>query len=245
MCDIVPDLQSRSRRMSARLCRLIAAAATALPMLGAAAQAADCRREPAPGVDWQECSKNRLMLHGSDLAGANLAGADFTSTDLANANLTGASLAKAMLVRSSLARAVADKADFTRMQSYRANFAGMSAQGASFASAEGQRADFSGANLTGADFSKAELGRAIFRDATITGTRFPYANLSRADFQGAIFEGPIDFTMAFMFLTRVEGVDLSLATGLQQWQVDMTCGDAETQLPQGLSTPTTWPCSFD
>ncbi|NEK55267.1 pentapeptide repeat-containing protein, partial [Rhizobium leguminosarum] len=47
---------------------------------------------------------------------------------------------------------------------------------------------------------------------------------------------------AFMFLTHIEGLDLSAATGLEQAQIDLACGDASTKLPVGLSAPTTWPC---
>ena len=104
---------------------------------------------------------------------------------------------------------------------------------------------FSGANLTGADFQKAELGRVNFSKATITGTSFPMANLSRAELRGTTFEGPIDFTDAFLFLARLEGLDLSKATGLQQVQIDLACGDAKTKLPAGLKAPATWPCKFE
>ena len=149
------------------------------------------------------------------------------------------------MVRASLAGAKADKANFSRLEAYRTSFAGISAQGASFASAELQRADFSQANLTGADFQKAELGRVNFGKATLTGTHFPMANLSRAELRGATFEGPIDFTDAFLFLTRIGGLDLSKATGLEQAQIDLTCGDKATKLPAGLKAPATWPCKLD
>ena len=182
---------------------------------------------------------------GSDLSDANLTDADFSSTDLREANLVGANLEKATLVRASLAGAKADKANFARIEGYRTSFAGMSAPGASFASAELQRADFSGAVLTGADFQKAELGRVNFSKANITGTSFPMANLSRAELRGATFEGPIDLTDAFLFLARLEELDLSQATGLQQLQIDLACGDAATKLPAGITTPATWPCKFE
>jgi uncharacterized protein YjbI with pentapeptide repeats len=210
-----------------------------------AAVAADCQSSPYPKIDWSECNKGMLVLSGSDLSGANLAGTDFSSTDLRNANLEGANLEKATLVRASLAGAKADKANFSRLEAYRTSFAGVSAQGASFASAELQRADFSEANLTGADFQKAELGRVNFGKATITGTSFPMANLSRAEMRGTVFEGPIDFSDAFLFLTHIGGLDLSKATGLEQAQIDLTCGDKATKLPAGLKAPATWPCKLD
>lgn len=209
------------------------------------ASAANCKGPSAPGADWSDCNKKQLMLGGIDLEGGNLANTDFTLTDLRGANLTAANLEKATLVRSSLAGARADKANFAKVEAYRSSFAGISAEGASFNSSELQRTNFSGAKLTGADFEKAELGRANFDKAVITGTRFPMANLSRATFSGSSFEGPLDFTDAFMFLTRIEGVDLSAATGLEQEQVNLTCGDSATKLPQGLTTPANWPCPVD
>lgn len=231
-------------RLPARKHTSIAAAGLLLAMLcgvGPAASA-DCRYDAGPQVNWQDCDKSMLLLSGSDLTGANLSDANLTSTDLRDTTLTGANLEKATLIRASLAGAKADKASFARIEAYRTSFAGISAQNATFASAEVQRADFSAADLTGVDFEKAELGRANFQKATITGTRFPFANLSRADFRQATFEGPIDFNMAFLFLTHIEGLDLSAATGLLQWQVDLSCGDADTRLPAGLTAPKGWPC---
>jgi len=233
------------------LCRIgVLALAASLQLAVAAsfvagpALAADCASTAAPSVDWQECDKRTLMLKGEDLAGATLVGTDLTSTDLRNANLAGANLEKATLIRSSLAGARADKANFARVEAYRTSFAGLSAKGASFASAELARADFSDADLTGADMQKAEFSRANFGEAMLTGARFTLANLSRADIHAIKFEGPIDFSGAFMFLTRIEGMDLTAATGLTQPQVDLACGDAATRLPEGLKPGPAWPCEF-
>ncbi len=209
------------------------------------AHAASCKDSASPGADWTDCNKKALMLGGSDLQRANLVNTDFTLTDLRGANLTEANLEKATLVRSSIAGATANGANFSKIEAYRCNFAGVSAEKASFVNSELQRANFSGARLTGASFEKAELGRANFDKAELTGTRFTHANLSRADLTSTRFSGPIDFHGAFMFLTRIEGVDLSEATGLEQAQVDMTCGDSSTKLPAGMSTPAGWPCASD
>ena len=209
------------------------------------AHAGDCSATAAPGLDWSDCSKRNIMISGSELEGANLYSTDFAATDLGNANLKGANLEKATLVRASLAGAKADKANFAKVEAYRSNFAGMSAEGASFSNAELQRSNFAGAKLTGANFEKAELGRADFDNAVLTGARFSLANLSRADLSHATFEGPLVFDHAFLFLTRIEGVDLSAAQGLDQKQVDLACGDAKTKLPAGLNTPGNWPCPPD
>lgn len=204
-----------------------------------------CLTAPAAAIDWRDCNKSNIVLQGGDLEGADLVGTDFSATDLREANLDAANLEGATLVRTSLAGASANKADFSKVEAYRSSFAGISAEGTSFAGAELQRSDFSQARLAGADFEKAELGRANFDKAVLTGTRFPLANLARADLSGAIFEGPLEFGRAFMFLTRIEGLDLSAASGLEQAQVDIACGDAETKLPAGLSKPANWPCAFD
>lgn len=221
---------------------LVAVAASAF---ASGVAAADCKSLPKPRTDWSDCNKRQIMLGRSNLAGSNLFNTDFTSTDLSGSDLTSANLEKATLMRASLAGARADKANFSRVEAYRGNFTGMSAEYASFASSELQRADFTGARLTGADFEKAELGRANFDKAVLTGTRFATANLSRAVLSGSEFEGPIDFSRAFMFQTRIEGVDLSAASGLTQDQIDLTCGDAATKLPAGLSAPSQWPCPAD
>jgi uncharacterized protein YjbI with pentapeptide repeats len=204
--------------------------------------AADCGSTPSPGLDWSECSKGNLMLGGNNFQSANLSSADLSATDLSNTNMAGANLEKANLVRAWFTGAKAEKANFSRIEAYRSGFSNVSADGATFASAELQRANFSGAKLTGVDFEKAELGRANFQKAVLTGTRFTLANLSRADLTGSTFEGPIVFDRAFMYLTRIQGLDLSAAVGLQQSQVDLTCGDASTKLPSGLTAPTSWPC---
>jgi hypothetical protein len=46
-----------------------------------------------------------------------------------------------------------------------------------------------------------------------------------------------------MYLTRLEGIDLSQATGLTHQQLDIACGDAGTKLPTGLERPGSWPCN--
>lgn len=204
----------------------------------------DCTASPSPGINWQNCDKTRLMLSDSDLSGADLSGGDFTSTDLGNSNLTDAKLEKATFVRASLVGSTAKGAQFSRIEAYRTNFSSMDAPGANFQNAELQRSNFKKAKLAKADFTKADMGRSQFDGADVSGVRFSLANVSRTDFRGAKFDAPVDFDRAFFFLTRIEGVDLSAATGLTQWQVDMACGDDHTALPEGLKKPKSWPCQF-
>lgn len=243
VCGVIP-VRPAWRAAAVLLWASALAASLSLTVENAAAEDR-CLTAPAPKTDWRDCNKSNVVLRGGDLTGAQLAGADFSASDLREANLNSADLQRATLVRASLAGASAQKANFAKVEAYRSSFAGIAAEGASFASAELQRSDFSKARLTGVDFEKAELGRANFDEAVLTGTSFTLANLARADFSGATFEGPIDFGRAFMFLTRIEGLDLSAAANLDQVQVDMACGDTSTKLPAGLKSPASWPCAFD
>ncbi|NTG49359.1 pentapeptide repeat-containing protein [Agrobacterium rhizogenes] len=233
----------------AALGRFAGISAAALLLASGAAQSAfagDCDNVvAAPGIDWSSCSKTNIMLPGSDLHGANLAGAHFDSTDLSNANLTSANLEKATLVRTWLKNARAEGTNFAKIEAYRSDFSNVVANDATFANAELQRAEFSGAQLANVDFQKAELGRADFDKAVLTGVNFSFANLSRATLSGVTIQGPVTFGGAFLYLTRIEGIDLSAATGLVQTQVNLACGDQTTILPPGLKAPGSWPCPPD
>jgi uncharacterized protein YjbI with pentapeptide repeats len=220
------------------VCGMVAVSATP-------SMAADCRGDAAASIDWSQCNKRLLMLGGSTLDEANLSRTDFTYTDLRNSSFKSANFEKATLIRSSLASSALNGANLTKVEAYRSDFSEADMENAKFVSAEMQRTNFTSAKLIGTDFSKAELGRADFEGATLTGTKFTKANLSRARFEGASFEGPIDFEDSFLLLTRIEGLDLSAATGLQQEQIDLACGDDKTKLPQGLTAPATWPCAVD
>lgn len=235
----------RLKKVLASLTLLAVTVVFSWTVTGRPASAAYCGSTAAPGLDWSECSKKNLMLTASELEGANLSGTDFLLTDLSGSNLNAANLEKATLVRAWLADAKAEKTNFSRIEAYRSSFKNIMAKGASFVGAELQRSDFSGADLTDADFEKAEAGRVVFKGALLTGARFSFANLSRANLRDVTFEGPLEFEQAFMFLTHIEGLDLSAAKGLKQPQIDLACGDAETKLPDGLTTPASWPCSED
>lgn len=247
--SIMEKVQGNTRFLPERMPRMRqVCVATLLALAGTAAlaidtaSAADCRSDASRGVDWQGCAKKMLLLGSSNLEDANLYDADFSQTDLRYANLKNANLEKTRLVRTSIAGAKADGADFTKAEAYRSDFSGISAVGANFSAAEMQRTNFSKSILQDANFEKAELGRTNFSITILTNARFSVANLSRANFRGALLDGKPDFGRAFMFLTRIEGVNLSTATGLSQDQLDLACGDDSTVLPAGLTRPVSWPC---
>lgn len=209
------------------------------------ALAADCNTAARPSIDWKGCDRRNLMISNSNLQNADLEDADLSLTDLHGTDLTSANLTGAKLVRASLAGAKADGANFSKVEGYRTIFSAVSAKNASFQGAELQRADFSGATLANSNFQKAELGRVNFSGARIADGVFAFANLARADFRKARLSGALDFSKAYMFLTRLEGADLSSARGLTQPQIDLACGDAKTRLPAGLKPPAAWPCKTE
>ena len=209
------------------------------------ARAADCSDSAEAGVDWQDCRKRNLMLDGSDLSDAQLSGTDFSSTDLRGTKLTKSNLSKSALARAMLDDSEAADSNFEKALGYRTSFVNADLANANFLKSEMQRADFTGAILTNANFEKSELGRVNFSDADINGTDFRYSNLARADFRTAIFETPIDFTGTYLYQTHFEGVDLSKAIGLEQWQIDLSCGNESTKLPSGITAPDSWPCAAD
>ena len=216
--------------------------ALTVPLTATKAEAGNCNADADSGVDWTDCRKRNLILSGSNLAGAKLAEADFSSTDLRRTKLEGADFTKAALARAALDNSSAANANFEKALGYRTSFANADLAGANFVKAEMQRADFANAILTDTDFSKSELARVDFSGADLNGTRFSFANLARADLRSAEFATSIDFEGAYFYQTKLEGVDLSKATGLEQWQVDMACGDDRTTLPDALARPTNWPC---
>lgn len=233
------------RRMGLFGATLVAAAAFVTADANRPAMAGSCTSGASAGVDWSDCRKRNLILDGTDLSGANLRDTDFTSTDLRRSKLEAANLSKSALIRAMFDSSTAPGANFEKALGYRTSFVGTDLSNAIFVKSEMQRANFTDANLHGANFSKSELGRADFSGADINNTVFSFSNLARADFSGAVFDTPIDFADAYLYETNLQGVDLSQATGLKQWQIDLACGDDGTVLPEGLQKPLDWDCEVD
>jgi len=222
---------------------------------------AGCGDEAAPGVDWTECDKMRLMMGAVDLSDGELVQTFFSSTDLRGAKLNEANLSLAELSNASLAgadlsgalleKAVGTRADFSAAnlsganlsaaEFSRTNFHRANLTGVNFVNSEMNRSDFTEADLTGSDMSKAELARVILRDAVIAGVPFSYSNLSRADLSGTDLDDA-ELTGTYMYLTRLDGADLSRTKGLTQYQLSLACGSTQTMLPEGLTIPEHWPC---
>ena len=203
---------------------------------------AACSDPPKAGVDWSGCAKHRLILRNTNLQGAKLASSELDSTDLAQANLSGADLSRASLDRTRLSGADLSRAKLTQVNAYRSNFSAAKFAGADLTKAELIRSNLSGADLSGVNMEKAELPRASLEGANLSGANLSSTDLARTSLVKAKLAGA-RFVKARMFLTRIEGVDLSTVVGLVQSQLDSACGNNLTKLPAGLKAPASWPCA--
>jgi len=206
---------------------------------------AGCSDTAAPGVEWNNCRKRNLIMAGFDFTGSSFKRTDLSASDLRNNNFENANFEKANLMRASLAGSKAPNSNFTGITALRTDFSRGNYKNANFQKAEISRADFSGSDLENADMSKAELSRVNFQKANLHGVNLSFSNIARADFTETSLDENLALEGAFMFLTRIEGLDLSQVKGLAQWQINMACGDDNTRLPDGFSKPKSWPCAFE
>jgi hypothetical protein len=135
--------------------------------------------------------------------------------DLRRANLGGADLSRTKgLITSNLSGSNLSGADLNEADLSVANLRDSNLSGASLKLANLQAADFFNANLTAADLDGADLRFAHLNGADLGGADLTGANLGNADLRGAV---------------------------ITQKQVDVSRGDAQTQLPTGLRMPDHWP----
>jgi uncharacterized protein YjbI with pentapeptide repeats len=205
---------------------------------------AECTDSSAPGVDWSKCDKRLLILSNQDLSKGQLARTDFGRSDLSGTKLVDAAASGATFDYARLQGADLSRAKLVKVIAYRADFSRARLVGADLNKAELPRTNFTKANLTGANLRKAELSRSTLREAQLMRANLADADLARANLKDAKLAGA-KFNNARFFQTRIEGVDLSGATGLHQRQVDAACGNAKTKLPSGLKHPASWPCPLD
>ena len=90
------------------------------------------------------------------------------------------------------------------------------------------------AELMGGNFTGADLARTVFRDAILRGADFEQADLTRANFDGADLEDA-NLTGAVLDRARFSGANLKGAQGLNQFQLESACGDANTILPDDFA----------
>ena len=202
---------------------------------------ADCFDRRAPGMDWSGCTKTNKMLHDSDFSGSRFDDAILSLSGFDNSKFKGASLVKADMTRASARNTYFEDADLSKSVGYRADFDRATLKNSIMTKSEFFRASFREANISGVDWSKSELGRVDFSAARLDKVNFRFSNLSRVVFTDARLV-EVNFYGAYTYLTHFEGVDLSRVENLSQLQIDLSCGDLKTRLPEGRWVPDTWPC---
>lgn len=206
---------------------------------------AACTDTAAPSVNWENCRKRNLIMDNFNFSGSNFTRADLSASDLRNSNFQKAMFFKTNLARASLAGSDAEGANFEGVVASRSDFSNGNYKNANFLKAEIGRSNFSSSSLENADMSKADFSRVNFFNSNLKGVNLNFSNISRANLTGVNIDENFSLEGAYMFLTRIEGLDLSASKTLKQWQIDMACGNEKTILPEGISAPDTWPCDFE
>jgi uncharacterized protein YjbI with pentapeptide repeats len=192
------------------------------------------------GAYLERARLNGAHLEGADLSKAHLEGADLIEahlerTFLGDAHLEGTLLRRAHFEGADLSRAHLERTRLDGAHLERTNFIEAHLEGARLNGAYLERARLNGAHLEGADLSKAHLERTRLNGAHLEGARLNGAHLERAHLNGAYLEG------TNLRAAHFHGADLSGAEGLTQAQIYQAFGDANTELPKGLTRPMHWP----
>jgi len=140
---------------------------------------AACTDTAAPSVNWINCRKRNLIMDNFNFSGANFTRSDLSASDLRNSNLKNTIFVKTNLVRASLSGSDAENA----------NFEGVIAS----------RTDFSKVNFKNANFLKAEVSRS----------NLSFTDISRTNLTNISIDENFTLEGSYMFLTRIEGVDLN------------------------------------
>lgn len=199
------------------------------------------------------------LLAGTRLDSANLTGADFTEarlyfTRFGRATLRGAQFHSAILDRCDLRKAdarmaVFHGADLVEGRFKEANFEHANLRSVDASESEWIQAILRHADLTDADFHFSNFAAAQMQSAVLAGTDlrqsvFVFADLTNARFERALLGSTLfyranlqgaDFKDAHFEDVDLRGADLRGVKNLTTEQLSHACGDAETQLPPGLT----------
>jgi len=194
-----------------------------------------------PSCDLSNKRLNGMKLENANFAkslfnNSNLSGGVFLRADLTQAHfrkallygfegnavkMTDAVLEDATLTEASVTYSVLQRSNLRRANLTRANFSHNDFRAADLS--DSQAVSF---NATGSNFEGAKLDDSNLQDANLSGASFKQASFGKAILLGSQMQG-----------ANLSGADLSSAQGLTQGQLDLTCGDANTLLPDGLFLP--------
>lgn len=118
---------------------------------------ADCSSHATPHVNWSNCLKPNINLHGKDLTNARLA-----NSHLAGANFTQALLNYADLSYVDLQRSILNGTQLNHANLMGANLKNANLNNANLSNANLSYADLTGANLIGSNLDNARFDHAIW-----------------------------------------------------------------------------------
>ncbi len=233
LADVSHSILSGARLEKAEMA---CATLTGTDLSGATLNLAHLAHARMGGADLTDARLRDADMRGVYLSAAHGEKVRFVGADLSNANLDQASFERSVFVRSRLDQATANGSNFDGGS----DFSESSLQNAQFPLSSLVGADLRGANLRDSSFWKANLS-----NSRLQGSNWESANLSGANLVGSIVSEEdsalsADFSDATLEATLLYGVDLSQVTGLDQGQVDRTCGDSETVIAKGLNRPSHW-----
>jgi uncharacterized protein YjbI with pentapeptide repeats len=170
----------------------------------------------------------RLDLRNTNLQGASLKGARLQGAFLSRAQLQGAHLIDAQLQDALLENAQLQDALLINAQLQGAHLRGAQLRGASPTDAQLQGADLRGAQLQDALLASSQLQGADLRGAQLQGADLTDAQLQGADLRGAQLQ-------LYLLPYTVKNIT--------QDQINETCIDENTTLPEGLTRPPPCPAN--
>lgn len=203
----------------------------------------------------------RVNMSGScspcDLSNRSMPRVSLQDSNFSNSNFSRSNLSGGTFHRSNLQGASFHKAYLLRVKGGNVNMRNAVLRGSTLLQAELINSDISHVDLRHADMSNGNFHKSRFMFSNLTGadalqTRFiaadfSNAKLDHADFTDAVFDnavfirtkfGDADLTTATFLGANFSSANLSNVTGLTQEQIDFACGDARTQLPDGLNIKT-------
>lgn len=197
---------------------------------GACAQC-DLSNKRMNGVKLKDSNFSGALFNNSNLSGGRIDGSDLTGAHFRKALLyriegqkvmmESAVLEDATLTEAKVSNSVLRSANLRRADLSRAHFQDNDFTHSNLVSVKAPAVDFTGSNFHKARLDHVNLNEAILDNAKFHGVSFGYAVMSDASLNG----------------TDLSGAKMSNVQGLQQAQLDMACGNAMTELPDGLSVP--------
>ena len=191
-----------------------------------------------------KCDLSRRVMPGMSLQGANFMGSDFSQSNLSGANFDRANLNNASFYKAYLMRVKGEQVNLNKAVLRGTTLSDVHLVSSNFISADLHKSDMTGGDFSKSDFTKAKLKSADAMGAIFISANFTRARLDHADFTGSDFTGTqfinTKFGDAIVKDAKFNGADFSGAdlvdiTGLEQSQLDGTCGSKTTKLPEGYS----------